>query len=153
VVGVNISWITDYLTGRPQFIRMGRVLSGTVVSVVGAPQGTVLSLLLFTLYTLYTLYTTDFQYNSGSCQLQKFSDDSAVVRCIKDGPEVEYRAVADDFVEWAGRNDLLLNVAKTREMVVDFRKKTMAPQPLRVLGEDVDMVEKYKFLGVSTITD
>jgi len=36
---------------------------------------------------------------------------------------VEYRAV----VEWVGRNDLLLNVAKTRDMLVDFRRKTTAP--------------------------
>ena len=54
----TLSWITDYLTGRPQFVRLGSVLSDTVVSGTGAPQGTVLSLFLF------TLYTTDFQYNS-----------------------------------------------------------------------------------------
>jgi len=92
-------------------------VSETVASDVGTPQGTVLSPFLF------TLYTTDFQYNSGSCHLQKFSDDSAVVGCINDGRE-EYRAVADDFVEWVGSNHLLLNVAKTREVVVDFRRKT-----------------------------
>jgi len=33
-------------------------------------------------------------------------------------------------------------------MVVDVRSKTTAPQPLRVLGEGVDMVEEYRFLGV-----
>ena len=60
-----ISWITDYLTGRPQFVRLGSVLSDVVVSDVGAPQGTVLSPFLF------TLYTTDFQYNSETCHLQK----------------------------------------------------------------------------------
>ena len=64
---------TEYLTGRPQFVRMGSVLSDVVVSDTGAPQGTVLS------PSLFTLYTTDFQYNTGSCHLQKFSDDSAVV--------------------------------------------------------------------------
>jgi len=60
VVGVNVSTvfcITDYLTGRPQHVRLGRVLSG--VSDVGASQGTVLSPFLF------TPYTTDFQYNAG----------------------------------------------------------------------------------------
>ena len=75
VMGVDdtmISWITDYLTGRPQFVRLGSVLSDVVVSDTGAPQGTVLSPFLF------TLYTTDFQYNSESCHLQRFSDDSAV---------------------------------------------------------------------------
>jgi len=49
----------------------------------------------------------------------------------------------DDFVEWNGRNHLLLNVATTREMVEDFRRRRTAPQPLRVLGEDVDMVQEY----------
>ncbi|KAI3361608.1 hypothetical protein L3Q82_013746 [Scortum barcoo] len=84
VMGVDdtmISWITDYLTGRPQFVRLGSVLSDVVVSDTGAPQGTVLSPFLF------TLYTTDFQYNSESCHLQKFSDDSAVVGCIREGEE------------------------------------------------------------------
>ncbi|KAI3359436.1 hypothetical protein L3Q82_002941 [Scortum barcoo] len=67
VMGVDdtmISWITDYLTGRPQFVRLGSILSDVVVSDIGAPQGTVLSPFLF------TLYTTDFQYNSESCHLQ-----------------------------------------------------------------------------------
>jgi len=32
-----------------------------------------------------------------------------------------------DFVEWTGRNNLLLNVAKTREMVIDFRRKRTSP--------------------------
>ena len=40
VMGVDdtmISWITDYLTGRPQFVHMGSVLSDAVVSDTGAP--------------------------------------------------------------------------------------------------------------------
>ena len=52
VMGVDdtmISWITDYLTDRPQFVRLGSVLSDVVVSDTGAPQGTVLSPFLFTL--------------------------------------------------------------------------------------------------------
>ena len=145
VMGVDtptISWITDYLTGRPQFVRLGSVLSEMVVSNVGAPQGTVLSPFLF------TLYTSDFQYNTGTCHLQKFSDDTAVVGCVRDGQDREYRTVVDDFVEWSGRNHLLLNVTKTKEMVIDFRRNRTATQPLCILGENVTEVEDYKFLGV-----
>ena len=128
----TISWITNYLTDRPQYVRLGSVLSDVVVGSIGAPQGTVLSPFLF------TLYTSDFLYNSESCHLQKFSDDSAVVGCIRDGREEEYRALVGDFVEWTGGNHLLLNVAKTREMVIDFRRKrTSPPLPLCILGEDV----------------
>ena len=145
VMGVTtptISWITDYLTGRPQFVRLGSVLSEVVESSTGAPQGTVLSPFLF------TLYTSDFQYNTESCHLQKFSDDSAVVGCIRDGREEEYRAVVDDFVEWSGRNHLRLNVDKTREMVIDFRRNRPAPQPLSIQGDKVTEAVDYKYLGV-----
>ena len=61
---------------------MGSVLSDVVVSDTGAPQGTEQSPFLF---------TTDFQYNTGSCHLQKFSDNSTVVGCISEGQEEEYR--------------------------------------------------------------
>jgi len=139
----TVSWITDYLTGRPQYVRLGSVLSDVVVSDVGAPQGTVLSPFLF------TLYTTDFQFNSESCHLQKYSDDSAVVGCIRGGDDREYRALVDNFVEWTEQNHLRLNVSKTREMVIDFRRKKRTPsQPLLIRGEVVEEVEDYKYLGV-----
>lgn len=60
----------------------------------------------------------------------------------------EYRALVDDFVHWSGRYHLLLNVAKTREMVIDFRRKRTATQPLCILGEDVGVKVVYKYLGV-----
>ncbi|TKS65974.1 putative RNA-directed DNA polymerase from transposon BS [Collichthys lucidus] len=145
VMGVDdavISWITDYLTGRPQFVRLGSELSDVVVSDTGAPQGTVLSPFLF------TLYTTDFKYNSESCHLQKFSDDSAVVGCIEDGEEGEYRTLIDSFVDWSEQNHLRLNINKTREMVIDFRRKKAPSQPLRIRGEVVEEVEDYRYLGV-----
>ena len=69
----TISWITNYLTDRTQYVRLGSALSDVVVGSTGARQGNVLSPFRV------TLYTTDFKYNSESCHLQTFSDDSAVV--------------------------------------------------------------------------
>lgn len=85
-----------------------------VVSNKGNPQGTVYSNFPF------ILYTSDFQYNSESCHLQTFSDDSAVV-CIRCGQEKDYRDLVGSFGEGSGCNHLLLNVFKTKEMLVDFR--------------------------------
>ncbi|KAI4886868.1 hypothetical protein NFI96_031235 [Prochilodus magdalenae] len=73
---------------------------------------------------LFTLYTTDFQYRSHLCH--KFSDDSVVVRCIRDGKDREYRDLLNTFVEWSARNHLLLNVTNTKEVVVEFRRKSSA---------------------------
>lgn len=55
-------------------------------------------------------------------------------------------------MEWTGRNHMLFNVDKTREIVIDFRRKGSASQPLCSLGRDVEMVEEYKYQGV-TIDD
>ena len=146
VAGVDChlaAWTVDYLTNRPQFVRLQDCVSDMVVCSTGAPQGTVLSPFLF------TLYTSDFSYNSGSCHLQKFSDDTAIVGCVSQGDEREYRTVISDFVDWCDRNHLQLNTSKTKEMVVDFRRRgTPHTAPVNIQGLDIEMVESYRFLGV-----
>ncbi|XP_078802203.1 uncharacterized protein LOC144991899 [Oryzias latipes] len=137
-----VSWIEDYLTGRPQFVRLQSCVSDTLTSNTGAPQGTVLSPFLF------TTYTADFQYHSELCHLQKYSDDTAVVGCVKDGWEEEYRSLVERFVRWSGENYLQLNVAKTKEMVIDFSRRKSSPPPVCIGGTDVEVVSSYKFLGV-----
>lgn len=119
-----VSWVTD----RQATVCLSWHCSAlfVVVSDVGAPQATVLSPFLF------TLYTSDF--HSESAHLQKFPDDSAVVGCISDGQEEECKPLVSDFVEWPGRNHLLLNEAKTREIVVDFREKRIVTHPLSIQG-------------------
>ncbi|KAI3352719.1 hypothetical protein L3Q82_020175 [Scortum barcoo] len=80
-----MDWISDYLTGRPQYVGLKDITSDTVVSSTGAPQGTVLAPLLF------TLYTSDFCYNSELCHIQKYADDTAIIGCIRDDREEEYQ--------------------------------------------------------------
>ncbi|KAK0148535.1 putative RNA-directed DNA polymerase from transposon BS [Merluccius polli] len=138
-----VTWVDDYLTGRPQFVRLKNCVSDCLISNIGAPQGTVLSPFLF------TTYTADFQYCTEMCHLQKFSDDTAIVGCVEGGREAEYRDLVDRFVKWCGENHLQLNVAKTREMVVDFRRNKTLPSPVSIGGTDVDMVDKYKYLAVT----
>ena len=91
------AWIIDYLTNRPQYVRLCGCESDVVLCSTGTPQGTVLSPFLF------TLYTSDFRYITDSCHLQKFSDDTAIVGCFTKGNELEYRGVITSFVEWCGK--------------------------------------------------
>ena len=51
-------------------------------------------------------------------------------------------------MEWSEQNHLSLNVNKTREMVIDFRRKRMPLQPLWIRGKVVEDVEDYRYLGV-----
>ncbi|KAK7896418.1 hypothetical protein WMY93_021743 [Mugilogobius chulae] len=136
-------WILDYLTNRPQFVRARDCVSDLLTCSVGAPQGTVLAPFLF------TLYTADFRHNTDSCVLQKFSDDSAIIGLITDDDDAEYRGLTQDFVDWCQQNHLLLNAGKTKEMVVDFRRRhSIAPPPVNIQGRDIERVDSYKYLGV-----
>ena len=71
---------------------------------------------------LFPLYTTDFRYNSEHCHIQKYSDDTPVVACVRGGQEKEYRDLVESFNGWSKNNCFLLNTTKTKEQVVDFRR-------------------------------
>ena len=60
---------------------------------------------------------------------------------------MEYRTVIRDFVSWSELNQLQLNTSKTKEMIVNFRRKASHFTPVNIQGLDIEVVENYKFLG------
>ena len=52
-------------------------------------------------------------------------------------------------VYWCARHDLELNVAKTKDMIIDFRKDKMAVTPLAIKGQQVEIVDSFKFLDTT----
>ncbi|KAK3532636.1 hypothetical protein QTP86_027367 [Hemibagrus guttatus] len=79
------SWITDFLTDRRQFVRLGTHVSDLQRISTRSPQGCVLSPLLFSLYT--NSCTSGHQ----SVKLLKFADDTTLIGLISDGDESAYR--------------------------------------------------------------
>ncbi|KAI3356445.1 hypothetical protein L3Q82_017655, partial [Scortum barcoo] len=63
-------WILNFLTSRPQAVRMGSTTSSTLTLNTGAPQGCVLSPLL------YSLFTHDCVATHSSNTIIKFADDT-----------------------------------------------------------------------------
>ena len=49
---------------------------------------------------------------------------------------------------WCEKNYLCLNVSKTKEIYIDFRKNQRCPKPVSIKGEAVERVGTYKYLGV-----
>lgn len=68
--------------------------------------------------------------------------------CIKDGLEGEYRDLIRDFTSWSDNNCVLLITAKTEELIVDFCRVRPPLQPVNIRGEDIEVVQTYKYLGV-----
>jgi hypothetical protein len=80
--------------------------------------------------------------------LFKFADDTTVVGLITDNDETAYRENIRDLVMWCQDNNLSLNVIKTKEMIVDYRKRRTEHVPILIDGAVVEQVESFKFLGV-----
>ena len=51
-----------------------------------------------------------------------------------------------DFVDWCECNLLCLNTSKTKEMVIDFRKKALSHSPVNIQGSDIETVDVFKYL-------
>ena len=72
---------------------------------------------------------------------------TAIVGCVSEGKEEENRSIVDSFVEWCATNHLHLNPTKTKELVVDFRRRKSSPTPISINGVTVDVVQDYNYLG------
>ncbi|KAK3571270.1 hypothetical protein QTP86_005911 [Hemibagrus guttatus] len=139
------SWITDFLTDRRQFMRLGTHVSDLQHISTGSPQGCVLSPLLF------SLYTNGCTSGHQSVKLLKFADDTTLIDLISDGNESAYRGEIDRLVSWCSTNNLELNSLKTVEMTVDFRKDPAPRPPVILCDSPVSSAESFCFLG-TTIT-
>uniref|UniRef100_A0A3B4TE14 Reverse transcriptase domain-containing protein n=1 Tax=Seriola dumerili TaxID=41447 RepID=A0A3B4TE14_SERDU len=149
-LGINASlcnWILDFLTNRPQSVRLGNHTSSTLTLNTGVPQGCVLSPLL------YSLFTYDCTPVHGSNSIVKFADDTTVIGLIRNNDESAYREEVQHLAEWCADNNLALNIKKTKELIVDFRKRSDTPAPLLINETEVERVTSFKFLGVHISED
>ena len=79
------NWVLDFLTGRPQVVRVGNNISTPLILNTRAPHGCVLILLL------YPLFTHDCVAMHTSNSIIKFADDIRVVGLITNNDETAYR--------------------------------------------------------------
>ena len=122
----NCRWILDFLTERPQSVHVGDRISDSIMLSTGTPQGCVLSPLPF------TLLTHDCQARFRGQQIIKLADDTTVVGLISRNDDTLYREEVKHLVGWCMDNNLVLNVDKTMEMLVNFRKSQSKHTPLSI---------------------
>ncbi len=101
-------------------VWLGKFSPSTHTISTGAPQGCILSLLLF------SLYTNDCTSKHPSVNLLKYADDTTLINLIGDGDESAYRQEIKELAVWCSLNNLELNTLKTVEMIVDFRRNPPA---------------------------
>ncbi|KAI4886293.1 hypothetical protein NFI96_002282 [Prochilodus magdalenae] len=107
-LGLNshlFNWVLDFQIGIPQVVRVGNSFSSTLTLSTGAPQGCVLSPLL------YSLFTHDCVARHTSNIIFKFADDTTILGLITDGDETAYRDKVSALSEWCYHNNLSLNIS------------------------------------------
>lgn len=145
-MGVDSSlchWLLSFLSNRTQCVKVQNIISSTKTLNTGAPQGCVLSPLLFSLYTNSCISS------SPSVKLLKFADDTTVIGLIRAGDETSYREEVNHLVQWCAVNNLSLNISKTKELIVDFRKQAGQHIPISINGQVVERVDSFRFLGTT----
>ncbi len=83
----------------------------------------------------------------------KFADDTTVIGLITDNDETAYREEVSTLTKWCQENHLSLNIDKTKELVVDFRRPSREHTPITIDKTPVERVSSFKFLGVHITED
>ena len=128
-----IKIVHSFLTNRSQYVNVKGHCSPHVSISTGAPQGCVLSPFL------YALYTNSCRSTYTGCHYFKYADDTALVGLITND-EADYISSVDHFTTWCSDNCLEMNVSKTKEMIIDFRSGVHHPNPVNVMGQNIEIV-------------
>ncbi|KAK3514495.1 hypothetical protein QTP70_018668 [Hemibagrus guttatus] len=67
--------------------------------------------------------------------VEKFADDTTVIRLITCGEETSYRTEVAGLIAWCQENNLSLNTDKTKEMIIDPRRRRKEQHTPIYIGE------------------
>ncbi|XP_067084763.1 uncharacterized protein [Osmerus mordax] len=83
----------------------------------------------------------------------KFADDTTVVGLIHNNDESAYRDEIPKLSTWCSTNNLSFNTFKTKEVVVDFRRKRTDLAQVYINGDTAERVKDFRFLGTHISQD
>lgn len=108
------------------------------------PQGTKLVPWLF-LVLINDLHLSD----TLNVQLWKYVDDTTTSEVAAKGCESNVQQLADRVAQWSSDNRVKLNSDKCKELRISFGKNQPEFQPILVNGQELEVVQSAKLLGVT----
>lgn len=69
----------------------------------------------------------------------KHADDSVIVNCLLQDSETGHGPVINDFVGWCEASHLQLNIAETKDVLIDLRNKIQAQEITSIEGQAVQV--------------
>ena len=112
----NLQWISSFLHDLKTTLTVGKEQRQVNIT-TGVPQGSIIGPLAF------TCCTDALKSRCDSVLLLKYADDTAVAASISNLNDLaRYKEAVHAVSTFANQRGLLLNAAKTQELIIDFRK-------------------------------
>ena len=138
---VVVRWCAAFLFGRAQSVKIGQNISAPLTLNGGTPQGTLLGPKAFIIHN--NTFTPP-----GEVNMVMYVDDTSICHTSRDVNDDTIQQCANYASEWATENDMRLNIAKTKELVIDFGKTKRVLSPITISGQAIERVPSTKLLGV-----
>eukprot|EP00061_Rhincodon_typus_P015365 g42994.t1 len=90
------------------------------------------------------MYTYDCVAKFQTNAIYKFADDTTAVGRISNNNQSKYRREIEGLVTRCKENNLSLNMGKTKEVIIDLRKKRERI-PIYINGTESERVDSIKF--------
>lgn len=142
--GRMFNWVKDFLMGRQIQVRIGKIFSEKFPVEYGTPQGSIVSPLLFSL-----MINDVFNGIKDGMGFSLFADDGAI---WKRGKNIEFivkklQKAIGKVEEWSYKWGFKFSVEKTKTMFFT-RKRVREELKLKLYGQELERVNKFKFLGL-----
>ena len=143
-----LAWFSSYLSSRKQVVRVGNAVSEQLELSYGVPQASILGPMLF------TLYVNDLLSIPNHCQSMGYIDDTKLILALPPNQTTNAVSMLNDdlgeITKWCCRNSLLLNLDKTKLLVIRGPQltKTLPTLSVTLMGKNIEPVITAKDLGV-----
>jgi len=144
ITGKVYDWVKDFLTDRTIQVKVGAALSQKHTLENGTPQGSVISPLLF------LIMINDMPNNTSGVALSLFADDSAIFAAGRSSSTLEQRIQnsLSAIQKWCDRSGFKISPSKTTAVLFTHSRQRGQDIRLTVNGQDIDITDSAKFLGV-----
>ena len=143
VRGLALDLIRSYLSDRTQRVVIGGISSEVRNVLIGTPQGSCISPLLFSIYTndLITFLTNPTNV--------LYADDTTIVTTAVETISLE--TITNNYLQrvisWSNFNKLSLNASKSK-CVLFTNRYNVIPPTIRINQASIGLVDSYSYLGI-----
>ena len=143
VLNSIVHWILSFLSDRSQRGKLSReCLSEWGAVPAGVPQGTKLGPWLF------LLMINDLLTSSALFGMWKYVDDTTLSEKVPKGQQSRAQEAVHQVSNWSAENLFELNLEKTKELTISFRRSPEHFDPVTVDGIQIQATTSGRLLGL-----